>query len=433
MRTGTYRLGLGLITATALAVRVAYTATVTRHQPIMMDEVYYTGTAHQFVSGDGFTSFGFPEPAGTHLADHPPLTSLVLAPWVWLTGVYGDMPRYVMAVLGAVVVLLIARIADEVGGRRVSLVAAGLAAVYPNLWVNDGLLMSETLAALTTALVVWLALRLRRGTATVAAAALAGICVGASGLARAELLLFLPLLVVPVVLTLPDEARGRRLRLAGVATLACAVTVAPWIAYNVSRFDEPVLMSLDGGTLLGANCDLTYYGPETGTWNGYCTIRLPGGDASDDSVAMRRAAFTYMGDHVGRLPAVAAARVGRLWSVFRPFDPVDRYAAEGRPRWISTTGVLSLWVVAGLAVAGGASLRRRGGGHLLVLLSPLVVVTAVSVVAYGRERFRVPAEVALIVLAALAVERRLPAAPPGPVAEATEPEDAALVGVSRSA
>jgi hypothetical protein len=30
-------------------------------------------------------------------------------------------------------------------------------------------------------------------------------------------------------------------------------------------------------------------------------------------------------------------------------------------------------------------------------------------------------EVALIVLAALAVERRLPAAPPGPVAEATEP------------
>jgi hypothetical protein len=42
-------------------------------------------------------------------------------------------------------------------------------------------------------------------------------------------------------------------------------------------------------------------------------------------------------------------------------------------------------------------------------------------------------EVALIVLAALAVERRLPAAPPGPVAEATEPEDAAPVGVSRSA
>jgi hypothetical protein len=46
--------------------------------------------------------------------------------------------------------------AAQVGGRRVSLVAAGLAAVYPNLWVNDGLLMSETLAALTTALVVWL-------------------------------------------------------------------------------------------------------------------------------------------------------------------------------------------------------------------------------------------------------------------------------------
>ena len=61
-----------------------------------------------------------------------------------------------------------------------------------------------------------------------------------------------------------------------------------------------------------------------------------------------------------RLVGLAAARVGRLWSVFRPFDPVDWYAAEGRPRWISTTGVLSLWVVAGLAVAAGGALAASG-------------------------------------------------------------------------
>jgi hypothetical protein len=59
--------------------------------------------------------------------------------------------------------------------------------------------------------------------------------------------------------------------------------------------------------------------------------------------------------------------------------------------------------LAPLAVAGALILRRRG--ELLgFLLAPLALVVVVSVLGYGTPRFRVPLEIPLVVLAAVAVE-----------------------------
>ena len=52
-----------------------------------------------------------------------------------------------MAVMGAGVVVLIALLARRIAGDAAGLIAAvALAAAYPNLWLNDALTMSETLA-----------------------------------------------------------------------------------------------------------------------------------------------------------------------------------------------------------------------------------------------------------------------------------------------
>jgi hypothetical protein len=123
----------------------------------------------------------------------------------------------------------------------------------------------------------------------------------------------------------------------------------------------------------------------------------------------------YMRDHIERLPLVVPARVGRTWSAYRPFQMAKIADAEGRPRWISLTGWGVYWVLMGFAVAGVVTLRRKRVA-LIPLLAPAVIVTLVSAVFYGLVRFRAPAEVSIVVLAAVALDaawaRRVAAAEP---------------------
>ena len=78
-------------------------------------------------------------------ADHPPFTSVALVPTAKLTDGSDLAMKLTMAGFGTSVVLVIALIGRVVAGDRAALIAAGLAAVYPNLWMNDGLIMAETL------------------------------------------------------------------------------------------------------------------------------------------------------------------------------------------------------------------------------------------------------------------------------------------------
>ena len=66
----------------------------------------------------------------------------------------------------------------------------------------------------------------------------------------------------------------------------------------------------------------------------------------------------------------------------------------------------SYYLVAVAALAGAWVLRRRGA-TLLVLLTPVLVVTLSSAASFGLPRFREAAEIALVVLAAAAVDRPL--------------------------
>lgn len=56
-----------------------------------------------------------------------------------------------MALLGTVSIVVIGLLGRRLGGSRVGLIAAGLAAIYPNIWINDGMLLTETVFILATA------------------------------------------------------------------------------------------------------------------------------------------------------------------------------------------------------------------------------------------------------------------------------------------
>ena len=112
-------------------------------------------------------------------ADHPPLTVMVLAPVSWLVehppiaSIAGDSidanvreHRYTMVVLGTLLVLLVGLLGRRIGGDGVGLVAAGIAALSPNIWVNDGLVMSETITGLIVVGAMLVAVTSREGAGT---------------------------------------------------------------------------------------------------------------------------------------------------------------------------------------------------------------------------------------------------------------------------
>jgi 4-amino-4-deoxy-L-arabinose transferase-like glycosyltransferase len=416
-----------LIVLCAAGLRAGYVLSVTRYDNGFYDAVFYRFEAISVADGRGFV---VPLPGalgGQAAADHPPLTSLVLVPAAKLTrGAF--WMRITMLLLGLAVVALVALLGRELGGPRVGLVAGGLAAVYPNLWMNDGLLMSETLAALTSVAALVLAYRLLRRPSVGVALGLGATCALAA-LTREELVLLVALLALPAAwLATPD--RRVRLRISAGVVGAAVVVSAPWVVFNLTRYDDPTFFSTgDGIALLGSYCARSYHAPAIGFWNLKC-IPVPQapGDQSVVSQDYRERAIKYAAHHLGDLPVVVATRLGRMLGVYNPGQLARYNSGEGRPEWASLLGVATFLLLLPFAVWGGIWLRRRRRGRVWPLLAPVWLVLASTAFVYGTPRFRAPAEPVVVVLAAVGVmallARRWPRLAPR-VAEVEAPAPAA--------
>ena len=397
-----FALVLGLIVFGALTLRVVYTVAVTAApEDHPYDALYYVIQSESIVDGDGFKE-PFGDGPGAH---HPPLTTLAIAPATAIFGIPDDtLPqRLTMCLVGAAAVGLIGLLGRRVAGDAVGLTAASIAAVYPNLIVNDGIVMAEALTALLVAAVLLLAYRVREQRTWAVAAGLGAVC-GLAALTRAELVLLLLFVAIPATLGAQRSAWRAHLGTTGVVVGVALLVMSPWVIRNLVTFDEPATLSTgDGAVLLGANCDRTYSGRFLGVWSIECSTAVDdSGDASVVSGRQRDAAFEYIGDHLDRIPVVAAARLGRAFDVFRPFQTAEFGTREGRPETVGIAGVLALWLLAPFVVAG-IVLSRRRPFVVWPLLVPFGIVAAVVVLGYGIPRFRVPAEPSILVLASVAL------------------------------
>jgi 4-amino-4-deoxy-L-arabinose transferase-like glycosyltransferase len=399
------------IAAAALAIRLVYALALAPEPEFISDAGYFHLLANLIADGRGFIrpfDLVF-DGAVRPTAEHPPAWPLLLAAMSKLGGTSHDAHRAVGALCGTGTVVAIGFLGRRVAGERAGLIAAGLAAVYPLLWVVDGTLMSESLYGLAIALALLAALRLVEHPSPGRGAAL-GAAIALAALTRGEALLLVPLLAVPAALL----ARGPRRGLALAAALgACVLVLAPWTIRNAARFDRFVPVSTNTGTLLaGANCSATYGGPRLGSWHFACVGAAPAGNEAAEAAVLRRRGLDYARDHAGRLPVVLAARAGRTWDVYRPRQGVDVARVEGRARWAEYAGLAVYYALVPLALYGLVVLRCRGAFPLLLLVPP-AMVTIMSLAGYGITRFRVAAEVSLVVLAAAALDaliRRRPGA-----------------------
>lgn len=418
-------LALPAVVALGFFVRVITLLTVAPERTDGGDPLFYHTTANVLARGRGF-----PEPlnwiafeAHRPSAFHGPLYPVVLSISSRFGGTSYFDHKMMSIVVGTLVVLAVGVLARRIGGPLVGLVAAGFAAIYPNLWLIDSLLYPEGLMALLVTVTIIVAYRWRDRPRLATATVFGGV-IALTALARGEGILMLPLLAVPwMLLTRTLELRRRLVHLAMVV-VGCAVVLAPWMIRNATTFADFVPLSTNGNeVMVYANCATAYNGPLVGYWDYQCQQKVreergdPPGDESQTALYWRSLGFNYARAHAGELPRVVTLRVLRQWELFRPLQNVRLGGIEGRNRDAGTFGLLMYYGLGVLSVVGVVSLRRRKVPVLPIGVQ-FLTVTITAAYTYGTIRFRAPAEPALCALGAvglvpvLSVARRWLAAGP---------------------
>ncbi len=400
-----YGRALALITFLAFVWREIY---VTLELPMrkVTDEFWYIMQAHRFFGAHAWTCVNCYAPAPT--ASHGPLTSTLMAPVAWLFPNAMPSLRFVIPFVGAATVVGVATLAKRVHSPRAGLIAATLAALYPGLWIRDGLVVSEpfamcALAWLLASLISWWQ-RPSYGWAVAV-----GLCAGAIALTRSELLLW-------ALLAILIAWRGtRQWRLVTQVLLMVGlivVSISPWIAYNNGRFSKPVYLSTNlGMTLAGANCHLTYY---DGRFMGYdawaCALAAENSVAAipDESVkssVMTHEATTYISAHLSRLPIVIVGRELWLFGLYRPNAVVGISQLASQPKWATWLQAAGAWVLYPIFLVVMWKRRRLADvtSRLFARITVMTLAFALFLAAafVGHWRYRLGLDVVALVTVAL--------------------------------
>ncbi len=409
---------LALIVALAAIVRVLVVVLVDPHVPSVGDASAYHLLANHLADGRGyirpfdFTKFHLVVPT----AEYPPFHPFVLSIFARLGARSVEAQRIGLTVIGSATVALVGLVGRQIAGARVGIVAAGLAAISPMMFLPEATLMSEAIFVFLVTMALFLAGRIRNhpGLGTFA---LLGLVLGLAVLTRAEAAVLSLLLVIPLAAGAAGASGRRRLALGAVALAMVGGVAVPWAVRNQTTFHAFVPVSNNLGTALaGANCELTYQGTGLGSWrstfgvgdvaNGQCFTgfngRQPHFNEATAAGAARKQGIDFARNHLGDLPKVAAARVLRSAGLFRPGQQIELEALEGRPIGWERAGTYLDWVLYPFAAVGLYLLLRRRTGAWPLAAAVLSVLVS-TLVTYGNQRFRIGAEPTILIAAAASV------------------------------
>lgn len=458
-----FRAQLAIVVVGSFVLRAIAVVTWSRQLEPQGDQNFYWRSGQDLSQFLGFVyrnNFGERVPT----AIHPPLYSAYLGVVSFVGGNSPAAMRMASALFGALTILVVGLAARRMAGHRVGILAALLAAIYPNLWVNDVQLQSEAVYAFTVALILLASYRFRDAR-TNANAAFLGLSIALASLARAEALVLFVLLAVPLVLLRGKRARvetdapapgslpaaesadpavagfwdraetgvGSRLRMLGVVAIVGFLVLLPWVARNLVTFQKPAVMSSGAGFVLEiSNCDQTFgLAPPNGEdgkplegqtadyalgyWTADCdrsdikrhpddAIPWPAGDETVVEAHKRQIGLDYMKAHKAELPKVLLARVGRIWDLWRPGQSYDfNKFWERRGDLTTLGGMAQYYVMLPLSIVGLVSMWRRRI-TVIPFVAIAISVTMTAAVSFGITRYRVGADVAICLLAAVGID-----------------------------
>ena len=363
-------------------------------------------------------------------AYRPPLYPLLLSAFVR----QAQAPQAAIATLHVFLALatvaLVHRLGCNLGLPRAAACAAIGVAVDPILLHQSTLVMTETLAAFFTSLLLLLGERLVRRRTFRYAAAL-GLSLGIAALCRPT---FLPLVPCFAAACLVFHAsRWRRLGLLIVVLGAALLAVSPWALRNQRVFHRWIVTTTHGGytLLLGNNPDFYQHlvsGPRGEAW------RLPTDDhlmqqcrRAHPELATRRAAasgpeqewlddqlaYQCAREHIRARPDLFARaclyRAAQFWNPLPHATTGDESLGMRVMRWS-----IGAWYVAFYLLLCAAATRHRRRLHRWPWLSLSLVVicfAAAHVTYWSNLRMRGPVMPALYLLASTAFAPSLPLLP----------------------
>lgn len=373
----------------------------------LTDNFFYHQAANLLAEGHGFINpfafYGNPSDS-IPTAGHPPLYSMLLAAWSWFGADTALWHRLASGLVSATAVIPVVLLVNRLAGRPAAIFAGFGVAFYPPLWMNDGLILSESLYIPLAAGALLAAQRVADNPSYQTVIVLSAV-LAAGALTRSEALLVFFTMLLGLVLTRTQASLAIRLKWLLAASAVALLIMAPWVVRNMIAFEETTFLTAGPGYVMElGNCDLTYSGMFLGYWHKDCDQNpWPTGDESVVGAHKLSIAQDYILDHINEVPKVVAARVGRLFGVFRPFQNADfDVFFERRVRSHVQLGLWAHWGVSLCAVAGAVILRRRGE-TLWPTLGMVTVAVLTAAASFGITRYRVGADVALLVLASVAV------------------------------
>jgi 4-amino-4-deoxy-L-arabinose transferase-like glycosyltransferase len=319
---------------------------------------------------------------------------------------FGDRPhvlwaRSMSAVLGTLAVGGVYWLSRLLFDRSTGLPAAAIVTIYPGAIAMSVFVLSEALFCplMLAHLILWIAAwRAKKSTAVFLLAGLAGVVAGAAVLTRPSWLLFTPVALGAVVVCY--SARWRQLQIGLVMIAALAATMTPWWIRNYVVVGHFVPTTLQVGASLydGLNpratgaSDMRFADADVARPPGPHEIAAGWNAEYERDRRYRLAATEWARKHPGRVLQLAGIKFVRMWNIW----PNEQKFSSWRMRLLVAAGYVPVMI---LALVGIWWFGRRGWPYAMCLM-PALYFTALHVVFVSSIRYRQPAMLTLIVLAA---------------------------------
>jgi 4-amino-4-deoxy-L-arabinose transferase-like glycosyltransferase len=322
--------------------------------------------------------------------------------------------RILSAILGTVTCGLAAALGWRLFGERVGLLSALAVAIYPEAIAQSVFVLSEApfTPLMLLHLIGWIAAgQSSTPRASITWSIVGGVAAGLATLMRPSWLLFLPFAGLFALAI--DSHRWKQLQIIGLMFVGLCVTMSPWWIYTWSVAGRFVPTSLQVGASL--------YDGLSPTATGASNMRFvaafedaqrvydedhppPAGQLFEDRLdeTMKQASLKWAGEHPQRVLELAAIKLLRIWS---PWPN----AAEFQSNKLRL--VLMISFVPSMILAAIGTYRSRQPGIpgnkscwiVLLLWLPAVYFTLLHMIFVSSIRYRQPALVPLLILAAVAV------------------------------
>ena len=380
-RIGNKKTFWAIIFLLALSIRLIMIFLLGANKLHYGDEFTYYKIATSLTNGEGFSLNG--EPTAIVSPAYP--TFLALATTfsksiLWL--------KLLQAILASLGVILIYNFTKQLTGSISARIAALAYAIYPPISYLSAVLYPQLLGSLWILVIFYLWLLWKNRKISIEKAFLWGILIGI-GLSLIPMLLIIAIIPSYQILRRPSTIASA---LAGIILI-----LAPWTARNAIKFNRFIPLSTVGwANLWAGNCEYTT--PSSGSFPIYRTSEgkylqsLP----LDQSIKeYRKRVLNYIFKHPARVIYMYPLKFINFWRPYpKPITKTKASSVKYKIIFAVSYLILLLFAIKGMILNWSRS-------EIKAIVFSMLLFAAGYAIFFTRVRFRLPAEVLLIVLGSM--------------------------------